>query len=1310
MPFFRALIRRRCLAVLAFLVPLLLPAARREVPLREGWHTSLAESPRPDDSAVPALDPATARVVEIPHNWDGYEGFRQVKHGPLHATAVYARDFELIPADAGRRVFLFFEGVGSYARVWVNGVFVGDHAGGLTTFTLDVTGQVRLDTPNRLVVEAHHPDGIRDLPWVCGGCEQAYGFSEGTQPFGISRPVTLVVTDPLRVEPFGVHVWNHEDISREEATIHFDVEVGAYGEDGHRFHLRHEVLDPRGKVVVELNEKPATLRGSTLVFSRRDVVIPSPLLWHPEHPYRYTLVTEILRQGTVVDRVETPFGIRTITWPDLSGPAGQPLLVNGQPFFVNGVADYEHLLGQSHAFSDAQVEARARQIRAAGFNAFRDAHHPHNLRFQEHWDRHGVLWWTQFGAHIWFDNEPFRENYRRLLRDWVRERRNSPSLFLYTLQNESKLPAWFTAECAEIIRSLDPTARVQRLVVTCNGGKGSDWDVPQNWSGTYGGDPHRYGEELIQQRLVGEYGAWRSLDFHHEGGFFREAPLTEDRMTSLFEIKVAEAEAVRDRVIGHFMWPFTTHQNPGRNVGSHGEQSFDGIRPLDRIGPANNKGLFTIWGEPTDAFFMYRARYTDPADEPVVYLVSPTWPDRWAGPGVKDGIVVYANCDEVELFNGERSLGVRHRDGHNPRFQWDGVEVTQDTLIAVGRHGGETVAKHRIHLHHLPPAPPQPAGLPPIDLLAPLTGATYLYRVNCGGPAFTDARGHVWQADRVHQPGEAWGSSSWAERFPNLDPRFGSRRPHFNPRPLLRDPEPFRAVRYGREELRYRFAVPPGTYTVELFFHEPWYAHDGLDATGWRLFDVALNGKTVLRDFDLARTGPTRQRFEVEAADGRIEVGFPRVAAGQAVISAIAIASAASGVAVPPPPRNLLTAVSGAEAETWLDTGVRFHRDAPHTLRALSWELRDTEWLRLPLHPEAGPVAFTVTADANLYAAFDAEASPDGEWEPTPHHFATTAAPEEAVPLLRRRVVADTRVAFSAPPRALLAERRMPPPPALSVFDFAVERSHATEGWQAVGNLRAGAVLYSDGGPAIARFASRLSDCDWIRPAQADAANPEVAAHFRVEDHTELHLALDERVTTRPAWMADFIPSRNWRLHATDDDAQGFFFWVRRYLPGETVTLGPNGTLPDGSPARMYLAAVRPVRPAFSLEVEEQPNSGGLVASSLSGYTGRGYVDLARHEGEPFALFFEVGVGDRYGLNMRYHSRSSEPITLDVTIRNTADGFVICTDRYTFPPTGEGHWAIQRERTCQSTNAGLYAVELSGPGLRDLVFDSLEVE
>ena len=94
------------------------------------------------------------------------------------------------------------------------------------------------------------------------------------------------------------------------------------------------------------------------------------------------------------------------------------------------------------------------------------------------------------------------------------------------------------------------------------------------------------------------------------------------------------------------------------------------MRELDRIGPVNYKGLLTPWEEPTDVFYMYRSNYAPKDKAPMVYIVSHTWPGRWTTIGVKDSIIVYSNCDEVELFNDVNaiSLGRKKRKGVGDTF------------------------------------------------------------------------------------------------------------------------------------------------------------------------------------------------------------------------------------------------------------------------------------------------------------------------------------------------------------------------------------------------------------------------------------------------------------------------------------------------------------------------------------------------------------------------------------------------------------------------------------------------------------------
>ena len=881
------------------------PSPRREWRLDDGWR-SIAEDtdgPRHDGFEAPGYDDSTWRSVAVPHNWDDYAGLRRLVHGNRHGVAWYRRTFAVPAEERGRRVFLYFEGVGSYATVWVNGRPAGAHAGGRTTFTLDVTDLVQFGADNLLAVRADHPAGIRDLPWVCGGCSTAVGFSEGSQPMGIFRPVHLVTTNAVRVEPFGVHVWNDADATAAAAAVHATTELRRYDASA-AVHLRTRVRAPGGAVLAEQGLTVSLADGVTV--ARQDFALRDVALWSPESPALHVLETEVRSPaGALLDRVETTFGVRTVQWPDPNAAEPAPFRLNGQPVFLNGTCEYEHLLGGSHAFSDEFIRTRVAQVKATGFNAFRDAHQPHNLRYQEYWDREGILWWPQFISQIWFDTPEFRENFKRLLREWVRERRNNPSNILWGLVNESKLPTDFAAECTAIIRELDPTSPSQRLVTTCNGGTGTDWNVPQNWTGTYGGDPATYADDLRRQRLIGEYGAWRSLGLHSEGGFIMDGIRSESRADALYALKIRLAETVRHEVPGHFHWLLATHENPGRTLGSKGQQGTDGWAPLDRLGPANNKGLLTLWGEPTDAYFLYRASYVPAARDPMVYIVSHLWPDRWDGPGVRDGIEVYSNCEEVELFNdvGARSLGVRQQGGPGVPFRWDGVEIATNVLYAEGRVGGRVVARDAIVLKNLPEAPHRAALNGDVQpLLAGEPGRNYVYRVNAGGPAYTDSHGQRWRADRDFVPGATWGSLSWAGDYPDLPPRFGSQREFFDAIRGTRDEALFQTYRYGRHALRYRFALPDGDYRVDLFFTEPWYGRGGGDATGWRLFDVAVNGETKLRDVDLWReagyAAAVKKTVEARARGGWLEISFPRVASTQAVISAIAISTADGSVRV----------------------------------------------------------------------------------------------------------------------------------------------------------------------------------------------------------------------------------------------------------------------------------------------------------------------------------------------------------------------------------------------------------------------------
>ena len=740
-----------------------------------------------------------ATTINVPHNYDDYYGYRQLRHGNLHGSAIYNKLWNTEKKE-GKRYFLQFEGVGTYATVTLNGKTYPKELVGRTVWTLDVTDALK-NGSNELKVLVDHPALQTESPWVCGGCSSEWGFSEGSQPFGIFRPVSLIETDAVRIEPFGVHIWNNAQCD----SVFIETEVKNYTNEAQTIELVNKFTQASGKQVFRQATTLTLQPGETRLVKDAERIV-NVHRWNLDDPYLYNLATMIKRSGKTTDEVRTPFGIRNISWPVLRKNSDNRFYLNGKSVFINGTCEYEHLLGQSHAFSPEQIRSRIKQIRNAGFNAFREAHQPHNLLYQQLLDEQGILFWSQFSAHIWYDTPQFRENFKRLLVRWIKERRNSPSVILWGLQNESILPKEFAQECSDIIRSLDPTCKDQRAITTCNGGEGTDWNVIQNWSGTYGGSADNYDNELKRpdQLLNGEYGAWRTIDLHGE------AKYSEESFTALLEKKARLAEqafsvgcdsvATNNKgVCGHFQWIFSSHDNPGRN------QPDGALRRIDKIGPLNYKGLTTIWEEPTPAYYMYRQRYAATT------------------PGVSASGITAA----------ERN--------HN--------------------------------------------------LVKGAEGYHYLYRINCGGDAYKDEFGQLWQAD------DTLYSHSWGQDY-GMHPYQASQRHISDDIKGTNSDELFQYFRFGRHRLWYDFPVPDGKYRVELYFAEPWHGKGGGekdDYEGLRIFDVTINGETVIDDLDpwaeAGYLGSMKRVVTAKAKNGRLHISFPEVKAGQAIIAAIAIAS-----------------------------------------------------------------------------------------------------------------------------------------------------------------------------------------------------------------------------------------------------------------------------------------------------------------------------------------------------------------------------------------------------------------------------------
>jgi hypothetical protein len=214
-------------------------------------------------------------------------------------------------------------------------------------------------------------------------------------------------------------------------------------------------------------------------------------------------------------------------------------------------------------------------------------------------------------------------------------------------------------------------------------------------------------------------------------------------------------------------------------------------------------------------------------------------------------------------------------------------------LRVVGYYGGKAVAEDMIVLNNLEKAPHFEALYSSVGAITKGdSNYNYLYRINCGGDDYKDEFGQHWAKD------DSTVSRSWAADFKELNPYLASQGVTYDPIRGTRDWGLFGRFRYGRHKLNYHFAVPDGKYRVELYFTEPWHGTGGSEKTdceGLRVFDVAVNDSVVLNDLDIwaesGHDGALKKVVYVNVKGGKLELSFPEVKAGQALISAIAIAT-----------------------------------------------------------------------------------------------------------------------------------------------------------------------------------------------------------------------------------------------------------------------------------------------------------------------------------------------------------------------------------------------------------------------------------
>ena len=623
---------------------------------------------------------ASWRTVNLPHDWavelpfdktaDAQHGSKALGHDfPSNSVAWYRRAFELPKEDSGKRLWLEFDGVFRDCEVFVNGWFVAHHESGYGSFRCDITDVADCGGKNVVAVKVN-------------ATEFEGWFYEGA---GIYRHVWLVKTAPLAIAPDGIFVYSQfkNNVPEGPAKIHIQTRLLNSQTTSAAATVKNQILDPDGKPVAKV-QASASVGPRSKNEAEQVVALNSPVLWSPESPKLYKLVTTVEVDGKMVDRQETGFGIRTVAFDKDRG-----FLLNGKPYLLKGTCNHQDHAGVGAALPDALQYFRIAKLKELGLNAYRTSHNPPTPELLEACDRLGML---VMDENRLLGSDPL---HLKWLEELVRRDRNHPSVAIWSLANEE-----FTGEgtpagkrvgatMQDLVKRLDPTRPVTYNAAVGNEFTGVNEIIEvRGWSyhiGTNNMDAY-HAAHPNQPNVGSEQGSTVSTRGIYTNDAARGYMSAYDDNPQSWSNTAEEWWSFFDPrpwLSGGFIWTGFDYRG----------------EPKPYAWPCINShfGILDMCGFRKDNSWYYEAWWTD---KPVLHLL-PHW--NWPGrEGQEMDVRALSNCEEVELFLNGRSLG-KQTMKKDSELKWK-VKYAPGILSAKGYKNGQLAAETRVETTGAPAA------------------------------------------------------------------------------------------------------------------------------------------------------------------------------------------------------------------------------------------------------------------------------------------------------------------------------------------------------------------------------------------------------------------------------------------------------------------------------------------------------------------------------------------------------------------------------------------------------------------------------
>src|SRR5690349_3547903 len=683
------------LCLLLFAVPVCWANSRpgKTVSFNQDWRFRLGDVAGAQDAG---FDDSEWRRLDLPHDWSIEGEFNEnnpagTGGGALPGGLGWYRKTFTVPATAkGKLIFIEFDGVYRNSEVWLNGHYLGKRPYGYSTFEYELTPYLNYGAQRNVIAVKVDNSQQPNSRWYSGS--------------GIYRNVWLTTLDPVHVEHWGTYVTTPE-VNEQSATVEIKTKVANGSNSSAPINLTTIIVDASGREVARASERSVAAKGLHAEASQT-LKVSTPLLWFDDRPYLYKVISQLEQGGKVVDRYETPLGIRTFRFDVEKG-----FFLNGKPVKIRGTCNHHDLGSLGTAVNARAIERQLEILKGMGVNGLRTSHNPPAPELLEVADRLGFIvmdeafdMWkmakTKYDYHLDWD-----EWHKRDLEDMVLRDRNHPSVFIWSIGNEveeqwrgNPLGGTISRELAGIVRSLD---RTRPVTSACN-------DVSRDNKLLMEGDLDLVGTNYAHRRLP-EFakmfpgrpiiGTETNSSLHTRGSY---------RMPSdeILRWPYKDGEALKISPT----YECSAYDNSTANWGSAHEETWKLVKDhdffsgmfiwtgWDYIGeptpfpwPAVSSyfGIIDLAGFPKDPFYFYQSEWTN---TPVLH-VFPHW--NWKQGEKVDVVAYFNNADEVELFLNGRSQGTKRKQGDDMHVFWR-LPFEPCVLKAVSRKNGQVVLTREV--------------------------------------------------------------------------------------------------------------------------------------------------------------------------------------------------------------------------------------------------------------------------------------------------------------------------------------------------------------------------------------------------------------------------------------------------------------------------------------------------------------------------------------------------------------------------------------------------------------------------------------